>query len=105
MDKVVSVDEVVKTLLALRKQLVHALGMPKISPAKFNDIKQQLVPLNEQLRRMGIDLDPVPQMTYLRPTRAQRRDRKRAHKWESYESRVRQKLAKAYEEQDNDANT
>jgi hypothetical protein len=65
-------------LMTLRTQLTHALTQRDISPKKFNDIREQLLPLDEQLRKLGVDVSPTPQMNpnYVRPTRRQKRNSK-----------------------------
>jgi len=84
--------DTIRMLKQLRAQLVHALTQPNITATRFNSIREQLRPLNEQLRQMGVtDLEIVPQLapSYVVPTRAQRREKLRARKYPSYEQRIK----------------
>jgi hypothetical protein len=98
-DKVVPVvgrEKVIEHLTQLRNTLAHALTQPHISADRFNEIRAQLLPLDQQLRALGIDLAPTPQMNpNYQPhlTRAQRRQRHRASKYQTYEQRVQRKIA------------
>lgn len=87
-------DSVVKHLMQLRATMAHALTQPNISAKRFNDIRAQLLPLDDQLRKLGVDLAPTPQMSpnYVRLSRHDRRQRQRASKFDTYEQRVRQKI-------------
>jgi hypothetical protein len=92
---VVGREQVIKLLKQTRATLAHALKQPNIGPRRFNDIREQLLPLDEQLRLMGVDdLEVLPQMaaTYVRPTRHQRRKNMHDRKYNSYERRVADKL-------------
>jgi hypothetical protein len=87
----ITVEKTIAYLMELRKHLVHALKNPRISPAQFNDARQQLAGLDVQLRQLGKhDMDVVPQMnpSYTRPTRAQRRNHMRGQKYNSIERRL-----------------
>lgn len=91
-------EDVIKYLMQLRKHLVHALQQPNISPKRFNECREQLLPLDEQLRMLGVtDLPLVPQMSasYVRPSRYQRRQRMRGDKFNSYENRIKRKFERA----------
>lgn len=43
-------EDAAKYLLQLRKHLVHALQQPNISPKRFNECREQILPLDTQLR-------------------------------------------------------
>ena len=90
----VSKEQVIKHLMQLRATLAHALTQPNISVKRFNEIRDQMLPLDEQLRTLGIDPKVTPQMNpaYVRLTRHQRRQRQRASKFPAYEQRIREKL-------------
>jgi hypothetical protein len=69
-------DDVISVLKQLRATLAHALKQANISPIRFNEVRAQLAPLDEQLRNLGVnDFEILPQMapTYIRPARHQRR--------------------------------
>ena len=89
-------ETVIKHLLQLRATIAHMLKQPGISPWRFNDARAQLIPLDEQLRNLGVDLEPLPQAApaYRVLSRAERRQRQRASKFGTYEQRVQHKLAK-----------
>ena len=93
----VTKEQVIAHLTTLRKMLAHALTQPNISPKRFNEIREQMLPLDEQLRALGVDFAPTPQMqpTYEILTRAQRRKRARDSKFNTYEQRVQQRLLHA----------
>lgn len=84
-------SNVIKMLQQLRATLAHALSQPYIGAKRFNDIRAQLAPLDQQLRGLGVDLQPIPQMSpsYVVPSRKQRRDRQKAG---TYEQRVKRRL-------------
>lgn len=91
-------EEVIKHLQQLRATLVHALTQRNIGTKRFNEIREQLLPLDEQLRKLGVDPEPTPQMQaayrgYL--SRTERRQRHRASKFPSYEQRTMRKLRSA----------
>jgi hypothetical protein len=86
-------EDVIKMLMQLRKTLAHALTQPNISPKRFNDIREQLLPLDVQLNNLGVELEPAPQQHHVKLTRYQKRKRNRDSKHSSYEARVRHKLA------------
>jgi hypothetical protein len=84
-------EKVIDHLMQLRATLAHALKQPNIGAKRFNEVREQLLPLDQQLRALGVDLEPTPQMNpSYRPnlSRAQRRQRHRANKYRSYEQRV-----------------
>lgn len=88
--------DVIKTLTQLRATLAHALKQTNISPTRFNEVRMQLAPLDEQLRNLGVqDLDVLPQMapTYVRPTRHQRRAAAKKRNRASFTSRMRDKTS------------
>ena len=88
-------EDVIRHLTQLRKTLALSLTQPHISARRFNEIREQLRPLDEQLRNMGVtDLPVTPQMSpsYVVPSRYERRKHKRADKFNSYESRVRRRF-------------
>lgn len=93
-DEVVTKDTVIGHLTNLRKTLAHSLTQPHISAKRFNEIRDQLLPLDQQLRDLGVDMAPTPQMaaTYVKPTRFERRKHQRASKHSTYEQRLRQRL-------------
>lgn len=77
-------EDVIRHLTQLRATLAHALTQPNISPKRFNEIREQLAPLDAQLHWLGVDTLPtIPQMqpTYVRPSRFQLRQHKRAGKF------------------------
>lgn len=91
-----SMDDVKKHLLQLRATLVHALTQPNISPKRFNECRSQILPLDQQLRALGVeDLPFTAQMqpSFVKVTRHERRQRQRASKHSPYEQRVQSKLA------------
>lgn len=72
--------DVIRHLQQLRATMAHALTQPNISPKRFNEIREQMLPLDVELHKLGVtDLNPVPQASplYIRPTRFQRRQAKR----------------------------
>lgn len=89
--------DVVKVLLQLRATLAHTLKQPNVSPTRFNDAREQLAPLDEQLRNLGVtDLDVLPQMapTYVRPTRHQRRAAAKKRNHASFTARMNDRASK-----------
>lgn len=94
----VSKEDVIKHLQQLRATFVHALTQRNIGAKRFNEIREQLLPLDEQLRNLGVDLEPTPQMQAAyrgHLSRAERRQRHRASKFPSYEQRTMRKIAAA----------
>jgi len=91
-------DDVIRHLKQIRATLTHALTQPDISVTRFNAIREQLLPLDEELRKLGIDPEPTPQMghAYVKLTRYQQRRRARASKFPSYEQRLREKRAQKW---------
>lgn len=90
-------DDVIRVLKQLRATLAHALKQANISPARFNEVRAQLGPLDEQLRNMGVlDLEVLPQMapTYVRPTRHQRRAMSRKRNHASFTARMNDRAGK-----------
>lgn len=67
-------DDALRIMMALRAQLVHALAQRNIGAKRFNAIREQLIPLDAELRKLGADLSPTPQMNpaYVRPTKIER---------------------------------
>lgn len=90
-------DDVIRVLKQLRATLAHALKQANISPARFNEVREQLAPLDEQLRNMGVlDLEVLPQMapTYIRPTRHQRRAAAKKRNHASFTARMNDRAGK-----------
>lgn len=103
----VTMDVVIKHLMQLRKTLVHSLNQPRIGPRRFNEIREQLLPLDEQLRGLGVeDLPITPQMqpSFVKQSRYQRRKHQRDGKFNSYESRIAEKAARRRLQERDDAN-
>lgn len=100
----VSMDAVIKHLTQLRATLVHALTHQNISAKRFNEIRSQLLPLDEQLRGLGVDLEPTPQMssTYVRLSRHDRRMRQRANKFDTIEQRIKRKAERNRQQRDDE---
>lgn len=93
----ITVVSVIQHLQQLRATLAHALQQRNISPRRFNEIREQIVPLDIQLKNLGAEPgEAIPQAraNYVNMTRAQRRVRARANKFDTYENRVKAKLAK-----------
>jgi hypothetical protein len=87
-------DDVIAVLRQLRVTLAHALKQPNISPIRFNEVRAQLAPLDEQLRNLGVnDFEILPQMapTYVRPTRHQRRAAAKKRNHASFTARMNQR--------------
>lgn len=87
-------EDVVAVLKQLRATLAHALRQPNISPIRFNEVREQLLPLDEQLRNLGVTgLEILPQMapTYVRPTRHQRRAAAKKRNHASFTARMNQR--------------
>lgn len=78
-------EDVIKHLTQLRNTLAHSLRQPHISPARFNEIREQLVPLDAELHKLGVDTEPTPQMNPAfvgrRQTRRDVHNKKRSKKW------------------------
>lgn len=91
---IIGKQQVIEHLTQLRRSLAHALKQPNISPARFNDIRAQLLPLDEQLRILGVDMEPTPQMSahHIVLTRKQKRHRNRESKHSTYEQRLMQRI-------------
>lgn len=95
---IVNKEQIIEHLLRLRATLAHALTQRNISAKRFNEIREQLLPLDEQLRNLGVDPEPTPQMQAAyrgHLSRAERRQRHRASKFPSYEQRTMRKLRSA----------
>jgi hypothetical protein len=91
-------DDVIAVLRQLRTTLAHALRQPNISPIRFNEVRAQLAPLDEQLRNLGVnDFEILPQMmpTYVRPTRHQRRAAAKKRNHASFTARMNQRAGNA----------
>lgn len=91
-------DDVIGVLKQLRATLAHALKQPNISPIRFNDAREQMLGLDEQLHNMGVtDLEVLPQMapTYVRPTRHQRRAAAKKRNHASFTARMNQRAGNA----------
>jgi len=104
---VIGREQVIKHLMQLRKTLVHSLNQPRIGPRRFNEIREQLLPLDAQLRKLGIDDLPVtPQMqpSFVKQSRYERRKHQRDGKFNSYESRIAEKRARKRQLELEDAN-
>jgi hypothetical protein len=93
-----TVARVIEHLQQLRATLAHALKQPNLSAARFNEIRAQLGPLDDELMKLGVtEFEVLPQMapTYIRLSRHQRRKRQQHEgRFSSYESKVRQKFAR-----------
>lgn len=86
---------VIKVLLQLRTTLAHAIRQPNIGPARFDEIREQLIPLDLQLHDMGVtDVEVLPQLapTYVKPTRHQRRVTQRKRKSATYSQKTQWRL-------------
>lgn len=84
-------SDVIRLLKQLRATLSHALSQPNISPERFNEIRAQMMPLDEQLRALGeTDLTITPQMStsYAIPTRRERRQMAKRRKHLTFAQRV-----------------
>lgn len=84
-------SDVIRFLRQMRETLSHALTQPNISPARFNEIRAQILPLDEQLRALGeVDMKVTPQMSpaYTKQTRHERRQIARRRKHLTFTQRV-----------------
>lgn len=98
METKVGKEQVIKHLTQLRRSLAHSLKQPNISALRFNEIRAQLLPLDEQLRQLGVDPEPTPQMSasYIRQPRAERRRNTHNRKRDNgYEARAMQTIKRA----------
>lgn len=91
----VTVDEVIRHLKQLRATFAHAIKQSNIGPARFNELREQLLPLDVQLRNLGVtDLEVLPQMaaTFVKPTRHQRRMTQRKRKTATYSQQLQRRI-------------
>lgn len=93
-----TVERTIGLLKQLRATLAHALKQPNISPIRFNDARELMLGLDEQLRNLGVTgLEVLPQMapTYVRPTRHQRRAAAKKRNHASFTVRMNQRAGNA----------